>query len=393
MKKIRALPKDENIKRDLNFSVDEIFFSNLTMLPFRLVFLCLIGIIKIGFSQVVQSNEWQVAAQYGQGVVLPEYQFVHSLANKPINQLEISFIKQTNGSNYWQQLYKYPKFGIAVLFSTLGNKQVFGDEIALYPFFTLYSFKSPKLIWEHSLGLGLGWATRKFDLNDNYKNIAVGSNLNVHFTARTNLQFLLNDRWKFNAGLIFHHFSNANLKEPNLGINSVAVLSGLVYSLNPKSPVINLEIPIFTPKNEFAFVYSAGGKHTRALQSKVYFTSSMSIEYKRKWKRKFQYGGGLDLFYDAATETEFNGLGKANYKDIYAFRTGIHFSQEFIYNRFSFILQEGIHLLLTDRVNHNIMYNRAIMRYKWGKHFFTHISMKSHLHILDYPECGFAYYF
>jgi len=63
-----------------------------------------------------------------------------------------------------------------------------------------------------------------------------------------------------------------------------------------------------------------------------------------------------------------------------------------VYDRFSFILQEGIYAGLVDKVNNSFMYNRAILRWKFNDHFLMHVSMRSHLHILDYPEIGFGYY-
>jgi hypothetical protein len=44
-------------------------------------------------------------------------------------------------------------------------------------------------------------------------------------------------------------------------------------------------------------------------------------------------------------------------------------------------------------VNGKRMYNRGILRWKINPHWMMSISMKSHLHILDYPELGFGYYF
>jgi hypothetical protein len=75
------------------------------------------------------------------------------------------------------------------------------------------------------------------------------------------------------------------------------------------------------------------------------------------------------------------------------FRTGVHLSQEVVFERFSFILQEGFYVGLVDQVNGKRIYNRGILRWKINPHWMMSISMKSHLHILDYPELGFGYYF
>ncbi|MES2589170.1 MAG: acyloxyacyl hydrolase [Bacteroidota bacterium] len=358
----------------------------------RILFLSLLSSAFV-FSQSKENENLFISANFKFGSVLPEYQFVHSLVDKNIQQVEISVFKETNGENYWQKLYKYPKLGFSLFYTSLGNNELLGHELALFPFVSLQSSPSKKFHVENKFGLGVGFVTRKFDLQENYKNVAVGSKLNVHFSYDFGLNYNLNSKLNLKSCLSFNHFSNANMKEPNLGINTVSASIGLDYLLGKRTERLSPEIPEFIPNNEFAFVYAFGGKHTRALQQTVYFTSSLSFEYKRKIRQIFHLGGGLDLFYDASTKTEMSVPGKIPYKSIYDFKTGFHFSQEFVYNKFSFILQEGFYVGLTDKVDKSPIYNRAIFRYKWNQHFFTHISMKSHLYILDYPEIGFAYYF
>ncbi len=356
---------------------------------------CLFFVVLL-ISKIHAQSNWKdnlfISSSYKFGSVLPEYQFVHSIVDQNIQQVELSVFKETSGKNYWQKIYKYPKLGFSFFYTSLGNNEILGHEFALFPFVSLQSSPSKKFHIENKFGLGAGFVTRKFNLINNYKNVAIGSKLNVHFSYELGMNFNLNEKLNLKTALNFNHFSNANLKEPNLGINTFSASLGFDYLIGKKTERLSPEIPEFNPKNEFAFIYAFGGKHTRALQQTVYFTSSISLEYKRVSGRIFHLGGGLDLFYDAATKTEMSVPGKIPYKSIYDFRTGFHLSQEFVYNKFSFILQEGFYIGLTDKVEKSPIYNRAIFRYKWNEHFFTHISMKSHLYILDYPEIGLGIY-
>ncbi len=327
------------------------------------------------------------------GFVLPEYQHFNYLVNKPVQGLEVSLTKAATGKNYWEQLYKYPEIGLALSYSTLGNDKVFGSELGLFPYAQIAFIRRPKFLFTNLFGLGIGYATKKFDLENNYENISVGSHFNVHFNFKLGTKWMLSKVLAINSGLSFTHYSNANMAEPNLGVNLLTAFAGISYSPLPIGDLHTIQLDAHKIKNELAFIYSVGGKHTRALQSTVYFTSSISGEYKYHLKRKFHIGGGIDLSYDTATEVEMSSPGKSDYRSIYDFRTGFHFSQEIVYDRFSFILQEGIYLGLVDRVNNNFMYNRVILRWKFNDHFLVHASMRSYLHILDYPELGFGYYF
>jgi Lipid A 3-O-deacylase (PagL) len=338
-------------------------------------------------------NQASIRADMNYGRALPEYKFFNYLVHQPVVGFELGFNKKTLGKTIWEQVYNYPEYGLNLSFTTLGNNKIFGQEWAIYPYFQLHSIRLPKFQLLHQLGLGVGFATKKFDLIDNYQNVAVGSHVNIHFNYKLAFRFKLNDYFSVNTGLSFAHYSNGNTAEPNLGVNLLSVFTGLNYALAKPETINRLEIPKHERQHEMAFIYAIGGKHTRALQSKYYFTSSLSLEYKYHWKRKLHIGVGTDLFYDSSTQTELKAPGKPAYHPIFSYRTGIHLSQEMVFERFSFTLQEGYYLGLTNHVDNSKIYNRAILRWKFNQHFFMNISMKSHLHILDYPELGFGYFF
>lgn len=357
---------------------------------------CLIFFLNGAFSVSAQlfSKENSALRLDGHfGYVIPEYKHFTYLVESPVSGFELSFYKRTTGKTIWESLYHYPEYGITLLFTSLGNDRVFGHELALYPYFQTFLIRKERFQLTNQFGLGLGYATKKFDLETNYENISVGSRINLHFNYKLGTRFKISDRLSANLGLSFTHYSNANMAEPNLGMNLFTAFGGMNYSMTDPQELIHPEIPAHIPNHEFAIIYAAGGKHTRALQSTVYFTSSLSLEHKYHWKRKFHFGGGLDLFFDSSTETEMNAKGNNIYQTRDAFRSGIHLSQELIFDRFSFIFQQGVYLGLLDKVDNSAFYNRGILRWKFNEHFLMHISMKSHLHILDYPELGFGYFF
>lgn len=344
-------------------------------------------------AQTSYTDNLHLTADYHRGYVLPEYKYSLFIAKKYVHSASLSLTKKTTGKNDWEQLYHYPEFGFTVFFSTLGNQEVNGSELALFPYFNLPVYSRKRFCIFNRTGIGIGYVTRKFDLDNNYQNIAVGSHFNMHFNNRFGLSFRVMDKIDLEAGISFDHFSNANMQEPNLGLNYVTSFLGAGYRLGESSTRQKHELQPHKKDSWFELVLSIGGKHTRAFQSTFFYTFSVSAEYKWEPFRVFRAGIGADLFYDSSTETEMEALNLTHYEKSDNFRTGIHLSEEIVYNRFSIIIQEGIYLVLTDRVNQNIMYNRGIVKYRIREHFFIGISMKSHLHILDYPEIGFGYRF
>jgi hypothetical protein len=359
----------------------------------RFIIFFLFGLLlPIGKIQGQLKDDLYLQADVHHGYMLPEYQFVNYLVNDNIHSIEVMLSKKTSGKDFWQQLYRYPDYGLSLFLSTLGNNEVFGKQIALSSFYNIHLIDKKRFSLDYRLGLGLCYVTKKLDLEDDYQNIAIGSKLNIYFNFDFGYKVLVYKNIYFTNGLSFHHYSNGNLEEPNLGLNYLTVYAGTYFLIGRPSERKICEIPEFHRSNEYFAVYSVGFKHTRALSTKKYFTTSVSIEAKRKLAHKFHLGIGADLFYDSSTKIEMEALNKTNFRNQDRYQSGLHVSEEFVYNKFSLAVQEGVYLLLRDKVNNSFMYNRAIARYKVFNHFMVSFSMKSRLQILDYPELGFGVY-
>jgi hypothetical protein len=357
---------------------------------------CLIAVLLLlgwseGLAQKKFTDNLSLSVDYHYGLLLPEYSYLLYLVEDNIQSASVTLSKRTTGRNVWEHLYKYPEYGVSLFYSTLGNDKAHGREIALFPFFNLNIISRKKIDFYSQTGLGLSYVTRKFDLTDNYLNVAVGSHLNIHFTSKLGISYKMPGKIHWQTGISFDHFSNSNMKEPNLGLNYVSFYTGLKYAVGEQNEKLPREIPPYAKRVDFELIYSAGGKHPRAVGSKKYFTSSGTFELKWKPLRALHFGVGADIFYDNSTEAEMLTLEMKGYQKIDDFRTGIHFSQQFVYDRLSLIIQEGFYLLLTDKVDKNVMYNRGIVRYRVSEHAFVQLAMKSHLHILDYPELGLGF--
>ena len=353
--------------------------------------LCLALIFCVGVDRAKAQENFKFRADVHTGLVLPEYSQMLYLVNAPVVGAEFSLCRLAKPTKYWNQLYRFPEYGFTFQFTSLGNQQVLGYEYAVFPYFTLPLVRKQSFLFYQQYGFGVGYATKKFDLTTNYQNVAVGSHFNAHFSFKLGVKWNLDQRKALNGGLFFTHYSNANMAEPNLGLNFAGVYAGIQIGRTNATPSPTLEVPAHVKKNEFAVVTAFGGKHTRALQSDIYQAASITFEYKRHVYHKVHVGGGLDFSYDSSTQPEMAAKGKYNFKPIDNYRSGIHVAQEFVYAQFSFILQEGVYIGLTDKVNNHPIYTKAVVRYKVNAHWLLHFAMRSHLHILDYPEIAIGY--
>jgi len=344
------------------------------------------------YSQQKLSNDLKIALNYHYGFNVPEYPFIRYITEDYVRSIDVCLIKETSGKNFWESIYNYPEYGLSLFHTTLGNNKVFGNETALTYFFKLKIINKARFKLFNRTGIGISYTNRKFDLENNYLNVAIGSHFNFHFNFRLGASYVLSKKLDFNIGASFNHFSNANTSEPNLGINYLTGYVGLDYRIGKISEKQQPEITKHVNKNNLECLINIGGKHTRALMSGFFLTSSFSVDVNREFFRTFYLGSGIDLFYDSSLKSQLLNAN-TEFKDSYSFKSGIHISQIFVYNRFNIIIQEGIYLVLVDKLDNKLIYNKGIIKYWIKKNISLQLSMKSHLQILDYPEVGISYKF
>jgi opacity protein-like surface antigen len=350
-----------------------------------LFFLLLIG--QQDYSQSKFSDNLKLSGSYHLGYSLPEYSFISYLTNDYVQSFEINLLKETSGKNPWESLYNYPEYGLSFFYTTLGNSQVLGNAYALNYFFKLKFIDRKRFDFYNRVGIGLGYLTKRYDINSNYMNLAIGSHFNVHFVFKLGIQYNLTDRLSSNIGLSFDHFSNANTRDPNRGLNAFTGELGIEYLLSKKLEKLNPSFDTHSKENDITTFFSVGTKQPRSFEAKHYQTASLSLSLNRSVFRAVHLGVGVDVFYDSYAKTFIEKSGN-NFRTQDSFQTGVSMSQQFIYNRFRIIIQEGIYVGLPNKVIPKLMYNRAAVQYDISDKILVRLAMKSHLHILDFPELG-----
>lgn len=332
-------------------------------------------------------NDLKLSVNYHQGYSLPEYSIFTLLTNEFTRAIDINISKDTKGLTKWEQLYNYPGHGLSLFYASLGNDEIFGRELALNYFVKLYMYSKNKLHLFNRTGVGLGYVSKTYDPENNYLNVVVGAHFNIHFNFRVGATYDVSEKISLNGGVSFDHISNANTASPNVGINSLSLYSGVNYQIGAPAPKQEKNKSSHKKINDYYLFFGLGGKHTQALSANYFLTSSVSFEVKRQLTPAFHLGLGADVFFDSSAESQLKKQSRMHTRSN-DFQTGLHFSQTLFYNRFSLALQQGIYLGLTEKVGGNLIYNKGVLQYNIVKNVSARIVMKSHLHILDYPEFG-----
>lgn len=384
-------PQSHGLKQAWDHGISRLY-PWLVKPAYRICLWLLVSQWTVGLSAQDQLRDaLYIKAAYRPGYVLPEYSLFNYLLDDYVRSFTCRVSRQTSGHDYWAQLYHYPEYGLTLQYTTLGNHNIFGEEWSVFPFVGIPIVDQGALTLWNQLGLGLGYANKKWDASANPDNVAIGSHLNIHFNFELNLQYQWTKRYALFSGVCFDHLSNGNLGEPNLGINSMTFNMGLRYQAKPPSSRKVFDMEKHVAGDQVNLILAGGVKHARSLQSRSYLVSALSVEYKRKLWRTFYPGIGVDIFYDGATKEEVRAFGEAPYEKMDDYKTGIHLTQELVYHKFSIALQEGFYVLLKDKAFRNKTYHRFILRHQIGDRFFAQIAMKAHVVVLDYLEFGAGY--
>ncbi len=333
-----------------------------------------------------------VSGNYQIGYIIPEYSVVGYTVDSHIQSFDLSFHKEKTGKDIYEQLYHYPQMGLALFYTTLGNREIYGQAFAANYFFRITLISGKKFRLFNRMGIGLGYLTKTFNLEDNYLNVVIGSHLNIHYNLRFGSSYQISDRMSINAGVSLDHYSNGNTNEPNIGLNLLAAYTGLNYRMGKKLERIENDISPFGHGHTFEVFTSIGAKRTRSFLSNYYVALSTAFEYNYKLSRSVNLGAGIDVFYDSSVKPQLEAENES-ISPTDNFQTGVHISQTLVYRNFRFTLQEGLYVGLTNQLHHKPIYSRGILKYYINDNFSVRLAMKSHLHILDYPEIGFGYKF
>jgi len=339
-------------------------------------------------------NDLTISARVNHGVIYPHHSAIQYLVKERITGFEICLTTQSYGRTIFDKLYRYPRYGIGFMHTTLGNNEIFGKANTLFLFMDFTTAgQNRRLSLNYGINFGLGCLTKAFDPENNLMNIAISSPINFFGALDLKLNYHINELNEVNAGLKFFHFSNGKLGTPNLGLNSAVLSLGYNYRIIPyrykrKEP----NLPEISKRSEYEVVLSGGIKADDQVTDKYYYISSLVFDYKYFPVSRYGFGAGVDFFYDQALgPNKTSDLG-TEYSNSDLYQAGIHAGIYSRYSRLTIMFQVGDYIYATY-CKHASFYSRIGFRYKIHDHILFNFSLKSHYAIADFVEWGVAYSF
>ena len=349
-----------------------------------------------------------IQGNYNPGKVFPTNDFVRgqNLSNDTIDEytsFSLLFLKQTKGDKLWEQLYKYPVYGIGVYTAYFKETNELGNPISVFTYFSAPFVRGKKLTFNYEIGLGLTFNWNNFDPINNPNNIAISEEQSVHIQTGLNLQYQLSEHFSVGAGYGLYHFSNGHLKSPNLGLNMQALELNLRYHVNnvPYSFIKNT-VPDYEKHYEWDISFYGGAQNViysgddidiiTKYQGLNFPVFGISNTFSRAVSYKSKIGAGFSVGYNGALNAQLaveNGqLDEVDLPFGDHITASIYPSYELMIDRLSIVMQPGFYLYRkkTDELT-PAFYQRIGVKYHFWKDYFIGINLRAyHFHVSDFIE-------
>ena len=336
-------------------------------------------------SAINDSLQWGLNYNIGYGFLLPHHPKMKPLADHHFYLHELNIFKKTSGNHHWHHHFNFPETGISILYSDLVDPAL-GSAIAIYPYIDYPIL--PKNRWlSFKGGIGLGYLTKKHDLNDNHENIAIGSHLNAAISLQLNMKFGLG-KFDITTGPALTHFSNGTITMPNLGINLMHWKLGLSYHQRDNT-IPNINIPE-SAANWIRSSLSWGIREIAPPGSNLYHAVSLTGQFQNYWTTKVDYVYGADIFYNSSINARFDDEIPDLSSKLNNLQLGASGGIVLKMNPIQFTFQMGAYLLDKHRLDGSF-YHRYGFLFLVRENYGFNLTLKTHFAKADFIETGIFY--
>jgi hypothetical protein len=302
---------------------------------------------------------------------------------------ELSLGITANGSKRWHEVFNFPRMGLTLYNSTVGNNEILGTCHGLFSFIEFPFEKSKRFEFSGKIGCGLSYNTNVYDVDLNPKNVALSTHIN------TLVSFGLQSRFFFGknhlvAGIDMTHASNGATRVPNLGINLPYIKLGFGRKFG--NEVKAEQVPDFLAKKwQIGLMGIFSVKQVFPTGGRTYPIYAMSaLAYKKTGLKS-----GIEFAVDFIYKTSIRDYKR----DLYPVKSDASIAQAGVYvgyvlplDRMRFVTGMGFYVV--DKYNpEDAFYHRVGMRYQASRNLLINLTLKSHWAKADYVEYGIAYVF
>ena len=266
------------------------------------------------------------------------------ISRSKVDRFEIRLERQTFGAKEWHKWYYFPRVGLTFNYLNLNNESYFGKAYSFAASMSFDLYRKNDFSLQLTTDAGVGYIEKSFDAENNYKNVAIGSQGNIYIAVQADLLYDFGRNYTAGVGLAISHFSNTAFQMPNLGINVPGIQFTLKRHIGSLDSKLKQNLDPIEKKSAFWKIrYGGGFNETFPVEGPKYFASFLSAG--RYWRPNFRstIGVNLDNFYNPAQIASLEGIKNVSpgWENL---QTGISFMHELNFGRFGFITQFGYYL-------------------------------------------------
>ncbi|MBL7922985.1 MAG: acyloxyacyl hydrolase [Bacteroidia bacterium] len=337
-------------------------------------------------------GKWNFGISLHTGFIIAHRPAMVHLQKEHSSILELSLLRSASGEKDWHHHYNFPLYGVGYRYFNFGNPEELGRGHALYSQLLFPLLKKNRLRLGIRFGLGVGYVEKPFNIEKNYKNLAIGSRINGTLTTGLQFRVFTSKRLQVQTGLDFFHFSNGAAKLPNLGINLPSIYAGISYFEGKPEYKRKADKSDEKRKNELTATLAFGLKEKYPPEGPSFFISVLHAQYHFAAGKKGLLGGGAEFIVDESLpvrleEDDIDG----GFLDG-ALRAGVFGSAGIRLGAWDGHLQTGYYLYNKMKED-GFIYSRLLMRFHFHPSLFASFGLKTHFGRADYFEWGIGYRF
>lgn len=360
-------------------------------------------LLSIGLKPYAQSDtllRWSMAFSPHGGFVLAHHKSMQHLIQGHSAGVHLYIKRDVDGTKYWHQAYNIPEHGIDFTFIATGNTAQLGQQYSSSYMLNLPLLRKRvadnQIVLKHrgfahwlGLGLGMGYATKRWDLETNHQAAVLGSKVNVAISLQYSARLVSFGHSELRAGMRISHFSNGAFQLPNLGTNNAGAF--LSYTTVGRRQAVVRAMP--NPGHERYIMSAAlvgGMKEIPPPTGRKYVAIVLSALAERRVSYKSALGLGVDGFYDSSIGPQLLQRENRNPEPAQTMQLGLVCSYSLFFDQFALKIQQGYYLIDAWRLSGDL-YHRVGLRYHFARNLFAQLTLKTHFAKADYGEFGIGY--
>ena len=331
----------------------------------------------------------RIGLQMDYGFVIPHRPHMKSLVKGHSPMIRLRSEWQYSGEKEWHKQYRMPSFGVEYQWTDLGNPEQLGYANALYTYLRLPLTGNIRFRQDLRLGLGIVHLSKRYDVEDNDKNLAAGSFNNAVLAIQYQSIFPISHRLNFTAGIGLTHFSNASYQIPNLGMNIVTVAAGFEFEAD-RATVAPARYKSEKRGNEVISYLSFGVNEDFPPGGPKYLALNLGQEYLKGISQKGSLIGRADIFYSEAINAALSGDGSSETSRAEAVQVGVALGYGLHFGEFLIRMMTGAYVIDNYGLN-GAIYNRFGFQQNLSRHLSLAIGFKTHFAKAQHFDAGLAW--